>query len=168
MSLVYGQLHRLAVGCLRSESPGHTLRATALVNEAYLRLVRADVDWADRVHFFAVSARVMRHILVDYAKAGSRQKRAGAAEAIPLDDTIIVANHRFEELLALNDAIEHLGLHDHRKKDILELVLFGGLTYEEVGAELGLSPPTVQRELKFAKAWLRRELKPAAGQGITA
>jgi len=162
MPLVYDPLRRLAARSLAAERPGHTLRATALVHEAYLRLAAADSDWQDRVHFYAVAARVMRHILVDYARGQARQKRGSGAERIPLDEAVMVGAGGSQELLDLDRALGKLAAHDERKSRIVELLFFGGLTYDESAAALGISPATLHRELKMAKAWLYREL--AAGQ----
>jgi RNA polymerase sigma-70 factor, ECF subfamily len=162
MPVVYDQLHKLAARYLRAERPGHTLRATALVNEAYLRLVDADVAWQDRVHFFAVSARLLRRILVDHAKATKRQKRGAGAEMIPLDEAVVVGAHSPDGLLALDTALKNLAAQDLRKSEIIELLCFGGLTYDETAAALNISPATVHRELKLAKAWLHRELSQGA------
>lgn len=156
--LVYEQLRRLASRCLRSERPDHTLRATALVNEAYLRLVNADVAWQDRVHFFAIAARVLRRILVDHAKTHNRQKRGAGAEKIPFDEAVLVGATESSEILELDDALQRLATHDARKSEIVELLFFGGLTYDETAAALNISPATVHRELVMAKAWLHREL----------
>jgi RNA polymerase sigma factor (TIGR02999 family) len=158
MPVVYDQLHRLASRCLRSERPNHTLSATALVHEAYLRLIDADVAWQDRVHFFAVSARLLRRILVDHAKASRREKRGGGAEVIALDEAIVVGPNSTAGLLELDTALERLAAQDQRKCEIVELLCFGGLTYDETAAALRISPATVHREIKLAKAWLHREL----------
>jgi len=158
MPVVYDQLRKLAARCLRSEAPGHTLPATALVHEAYLRLVGSDIAWEDRVHFYAVSARVMRHILVDHAKTGKRQKRGGGAEQIPLDEAVVVGPDAPAGILELDEALQRLSALDARKGQVVEMLFFGGMTYEETAAALQLSPATVHRELKMAKAWLHREL----------
>lgn len=160
--LVYDQLRKLASRCLLSERPGHTLPATALVHEAYLRLAEADVAWEDRVHFYAVAARVMRHILVDHAKTNSRQKRGGGADRIPLDEAIIVGPEAPAGILELDEALQRLAAHDERKSSVVEMLFFGGMTYEETAAALRMSPATVHRELKMAKAWLHRELTQSA------
>ena len=162
MPVVYEQLHRLASRCIRAERPDHTLRATALVHEAYLRLIDADVSWQDRVHFFAVSARILRRILVDHAKSNRRQKRGGGAEMIPLDEAVVVGPDSPEGLLELDMALKQLELQDKRKSQIVELLCFGGLTYDETAAALDISPATVHREIKLAKAWLHRELSSGA------
>jgi RNA polymerase sigma-70 factor, ECF subfamily len=158
ISLVYDELRRLAVQNLRSERPGHTLQPTALVHEAWLRLSQADIEWQDRVHFYKVAARLMRRILVDYARAGSREKRGGGMPKLSLDDALAAAPCQTEKVLMIHEALDRLGSRNGRQRDILELMIFGGLTYEETGAALDLSPATVHREMKLAKAWLQREL----------
>src|SRR5215472_4344680 len=127
MPVVYDQLHRLAAKCLRAERPDHTLRATALVNEAYLRLVDADVAWQDRVHFFAVSAKVLRRILVDHAKANHRQKRGGGAAKVELDEAVLLDRRSEAGIIELDLALQRLAEHDMRKSEIMELLSFGGL-----------------------------------------
>jgi len=162
MPIVYDQLHKLAARCLHAEPSGHTLPATALVHEAYLRLVQADVAWEDRVHFYAVAARVMRRVLVDHAKANNRQKRGGGADRIPFDEAIVVGREAPEAVVELDEALQRLAEHDERKSNIVELLFFGGMTYEETAAVLHTSPATVHRELRMAKAWLHRELTQSA------
>ena len=159
MPLVYDQLHRLAAKYLRAERPNHTLRATALVNEAYLRLVDANVDWQDRVHFFAISARILRRILVDHAKANRSQKRGGGEEKLQFDEAVMVGPQSEAGVIELDLALQRLAEHDRRKSEIIELLCFGGLTYDETAAALNISPATVHRELKMAKAFLHRELR---------
>ena len=159
MPVVYDQLHRLAAKCLRAERPNHTLRATALVNEAYLRLVDANVDWQDRVHFFAISARILRRILVDHAKANRSQKRGGGEEKLQFDEAVMVGPQGEAGVIELDLALQRLAEHDRRKSEIIELLCFGGLTYDEAAAALNISPATVHRELKMAKAFLHRELR---------
>lgn len=158
MPVIYDQLHRLASKCLRAERTDHTLRATALVHEAYVRLVESDVDWQDRVHFFAVSARVLRRILVDHAKSRNRDKRGGEFQKIPLDEAMLVGSQSDKNILELDEALQRLATVDQRKSELIELLFFGGLTYDEAAAALRISPATVHRELKLAKAWLYREL----------
>ncbi|HTZ95246.1 MAG TPA: sigma-70 family RNA polymerase sigma factor [Terriglobales bacterium] len=160
MPVVYEQLHRLASRCLRDERRDHTLRATALVHEAYLRLMGSDVVWQDRVHFFAVSARVLRRILVDYARAQDRQKRGAGAEKITLDEAVLIGPDADAGIVELDEALQRLAKHDMRKSEIIELLFFGGMTYDETAAALKISPATVHRELTLAKAWLYRELSP--------
>ena len=162
MPVVYSQLRKLAGRSLRAERPDHTLSATALVHEAYLRLVKADLPWQDRVHFYAVAARVMRHILVDHAKSSRRQKRGGGGEKLPLDEAILVGPSIAPEIADLDESLRRLSENDSRKAEIVELLFFGGLTYEEVASVLDISPATVHRELKLAKAWLHRDMSAPA------
>jgi len=161
--IVYEQLHRLAARVFRAEGPGHTLRTTALVHEAYLRLVDAEVDWADRTHFYAVAARVMRRILVDHAKGQGREKRGGDVVKISLDAGADVGAQAPAQLLDLDEALTKLAARDQRKSDVIELLFFGGLTYDEASEALRISPATLHRELQMAKAWLYNELKASSG-----
>jgi RNA polymerase sigma factor (TIGR02999 family) len=158
MPVVYDELRRLAGRCLRSERPGHTLRATALVHEAYLRLMDADIGWQDRAHFYAVAARVVRRILVEYARTRGRQKRGSGERPIPLDEAVMVGPEAASTVLELDEALQRLAVLDPRKSEIVQMLFFGGLTYDETAAALDISPATVHRELKLAKAWLHREL----------
>lgn len=159
MPLVYDELRRLAGHYMRSERPEHTLQPTALVNEAYLRLVDMQVSWQDRAHFFAVAARLMRRLLVDHARANQRLKRKGEGPKVPLDDALEVSSASASEVVALDEALTRLAEFDSRKSDIVELHFFGGLTNDDVAEALGISRATVQRELRLAKAWLNHELK---------
>ncbi len=157
--LVHEELRRIARGCMRGERTGHSLQATALVNEAYLRLIGAQqVDWQNRVHFLAVSARLMRRILVDFARSKKYQKRGGGAQAVTLDEGLIVAEPG-KDLVALDDALDALAKMDERKAKVVEMRFFGGLTVEETATALGVSPDTVMRDWRLAKAWLLRELR---------
>jgi RNA polymerase sigma factor (TIGR02999 family) len=157
MPLVYNELRRLAQHYMRNEKPGHTLQATALVNETYLRLVNIDVSWQDRAHFFAVAARLMRRMLVDHARGQQRAKRDGGAR-VTLDDSLEVFSQPGSDLLELDQALNRLAESDQRKSDIIELHFFGGLSNDDVAEALGVSRATVQRELRLAKAWLAHEL----------
>jgi RNA polymerase sigma factor (TIGR02999 family) len=157
--LVYDQLRRVASRCLFSDRGDHTLRATALVHEAYIRLADAGGDWKDRAHFYAVATRVMRNILVDYARSGQRQKRGDGLEHIVLDEAVMVSSQPSQDLPALDESLNRLAAHDPRKSQVVELLFFGGLTYDEAAAALGISKATVHRELRMAKAWLHRDLK---------
>lgn len=157
MPLVYDQLRSLAGRCLAG-GPQNTLRATALVNEAYVRLVHSDLTFNDRVHFFAVAARLLRHILVDHARGLNRQKRGAGAEKLPLDEAVLVSPETPSGILDLDEALSRLAALDKRKADVIELLFFGGLTYDEVAAALQISAATVHRELRMAKAWLHKEL----------
>jgi RNA polymerase sigma-70 factor, ECF subfamily len=154
-SLVYGELRRIARGHMRRERQGNTLQTTALVNEAYLRLVDvAGVRWQDRAHFFAISAQMMRRILVDAARARGSAKRGGPAPRVTLDEGMIVSPGKDRQLLALDDALERLSQFDARKAKVIELRFFGGLSVEETAEVLQISPQSVLRDWKLAKAWL--------------
>lgn len=163
MPLVYDQLHVLARKRLQGERTGHTLQTTALIHEAYLRLVGADVGWEGRVHFFAVAAQTMRRILVDHARSRGRDKRGGGVAPVTLEDVAIVAAEPSDDLVALDEALERLSALDPRKARIVELHYFGGLTYDETATAIGASAATIDRELRMAKAWLYRELRPEIG-----
>jgi RNA polymerase sigma factor (TIGR02999 family) len=157
--LVYDQLRKLAQSYLSREQPGHTLSSTALVHEAYLRLVKQkDVTWQNRAHFFAVAARMMRRILVDHARKHNYAKRGGGAMTISLDETVASAPERELDLVALDDALEALAKLDERQSRMVELRFFGGLSIEETSEVLGISTPTVKREWASARAWLYREI----------
>jgi RNA polymerase sigma factor (TIGR02999 family) len=157
--LVYDELRRLARRSLRGEREGHTLPATALVHEAFVRLVDGSrVRWQDRAHFFAVAARLMRRVLVDFGRARRSQKRGGSAERVSLDEEIAGGGGRIEDLLAVDAALEALARLDPRKAQVVELRFFGGLTVEESAEALSVSPDTIKRDWKFARVWLMREL----------
>ena len=156
--LVYEQLRRIAENAFRGERPNHTLQATALVHEAYARLVGADVEWRDRSHFYALAARMMRRILVDHANARSAAKRGGGLRNVTLDESVLVSPDTSDEILEMHEALNELAEQDSRKAEILELHYFGGLTYDEMGSVLGLSSSTLDRDMRFAKAWLRARL----------
>ncbi len=160
LPVVYAELRRLAHARMRAESPGrHTLQTTALVNEAYVRLVEgARVPWRDRTHFYAVCARLMRRILVDRARARATQKRQGG-DLVPEDRPVEVSLQP-EALVALDEALSRLALADARKADVVVLRYFGGLTVEETAAALDVSAETVMRDWKVARLWLRQELEP--------
>jgi RNA polymerase sigma factor (TIGR02999 family) len=158
--LVYRELHRLAKGYLHQERPGHILQTTALVNEAYLRLIDwKDVHWQNRAHFFGVAARLMRRILVDFARARHQDKRGGAACQVSLDEAAAVSVERIAEFIALDEALEQLAAIDPRRSRMVELRFFGGLSEEETAEALKVSPRTVRREWSLARAWLHRELR---------
>jgi len=158
--LVYDELRRQARRFLRRERAGHTLQTTALVNEAYLKLIdQRNVQWQNRAHFFAIAASLMRRILVDYGKTKNRQKRGGAAENLPLDETILIkADERDLDLLALDEAWTRLAEIDAQQARIVELRYFSGLGIEETAEVLGISTATVKRNWNMAKAWLHYEL----------
>jgi RNA polymerase sigma-70 factor, ECF subfamily len=157
--VLYDELHRLAERSLRGERPDHTLQATALVNEAYLRLVGADVPWEDRAHFLAVAARVMRRILVDHARGRSRHKRGGDFARVTLDESLAATPDRAPDILALDEALERLAAHDARKARVVELHYFGGLRHDEVARVLEISLATVDRDLRLARAWLYSQMR---------
>jgi RNA polymerase sigma factor (TIGR02999 family) len=157
--LVYDELRKLAHRYMRRERPDHTLQTTALVNEAYIRLVdQKSVRWQNRAHFFAIAARMMRRILVDYARARRYDKRGGAARHVSFDEGAVCAPERVADLVAIDDALMSLSAHDSRKSEIVTLRFFGGLSIEEVAEVLGISRTTVQREWRAAKAWLYHAL----------
>ena len=160
MPLVYDELHRLASRYLRHERPGHTLQTTALVHEAYLKLVdERNANWQNRVHFFAAAAQVMRHILVDYARSRRASKRGGDYCRLSLDEARISSEEKDADLLALNDALNNLAAIDPQQSRVVELRVFGGLTVEETAEALGISPRTVKREWSMAKAWLHKQIR---------
>jgi RNA polymerase sigma factor (TIGR02999 family) len=161
--LVYRHLHRIAASYMRRERPDHTLQATALVHEAYLRLVsQEETDWQDRAHFFGIAARLMRQILVEHARARQAGKRGGAVEKLPLDQALEFTPARSRELIELDNALESLGRLDPRQARVVELRFFGGLTVEETAEVLGIAPRTVKRDWSVARAWLHGEIFPKA------
>jgi RNA polymerase sigma-70 factor, ECF subfamily len=163
MPLVYNELHRLAHRYMAGEQPGQTLQTTALVHEVYLRLVDVNnIDWQDRAHFYAICARLMRRILVDFARSRNYQKRGGHFPHIELEKAVTVSAVVGSELLAVDEALKELAKLDQRKSEVVELRFFGGLTVEQVAAALKVSPETVMRDWKLAKAWLLRELSHEA------
>jgi len=159
MPVVYDELRRLAQSYLSRERPGHTLQTTALVHEAYLRLVdQRSVDWQNRAQFFGIAAQMMRRILINHAKERSAQKRQGYATKVSLDDAVSFFEQREVDLVALDEALNGLAVLDPQQTQIVELRFFGGLTIAEVAEVVGLSPATIKREWDSAKLWLRREL----------
>ena len=159
MPLVYEELHRLAHQYMNKERPGHTLQTSALVNEAYLRLIdQKQVHWQNRAQFFGIAAQLMRRILVDYARSRSYQKRGGEARQVELDEAMIVSQERAADVIALDDALKSLAEFDARKSQIVELRFFGGLTIDETAQVLEVSPGTVMRDWTLAKAWLRKDI----------
>ena len=159
LPLVHGELRRLAKRHMAGERPDHLLQATALVNEVYLRLVDIRrVQWQDRAHFFAMAARLMRRVLVDFARAQKNQKRGGALQRVTFDQNLPVASDTPEDLIAIDAALCSLATEHERKAQVVELRFFGGLSVEETAEVLKISPETVMRDWKFAKNWLMREL----------
>jgi RNA polymerase sigma factor (TIGR02999 family) len=162
LPVVYAEVRRLARSYLRRERPDHTLQATALVNEAYLRLVdQREVQWQNRAHFFGIAAQIMRRILVDHARMRGAQKRGSGEVPVVFDEALEVAAERNLDIVALDEALEALAALDARQARIVELRFFGGLSIEEAAEVLSLSPATVKREWAGARAWLRRELQRA-------
>src|SRR5918998_3501540 len=160
MPLVYAELHRQAAGYLRRERSNHTLQPTALINEAYLKLIdQRDVKWQNRAHFFAIAAQAMRRILVDYAKTRKREKRGGDDVKLQLDEAIEVsAGEKSIDLVALDEALTRLAKFDERQARVVELRYFSGLTEQETAEVLKVSPATVRLDWKMAKAWLHGQL----------
>jgi len=159
MPVVYEELRRLAKRYMAAERPGHTLQTTALVNEAYCKLLNHNqMQWQNRAHFFAIAAQVMRRLLVDHARTRRYAKRGGGARPISLDEVALVTEERASDVLALDEALSRLANFDPRKGEIVELRYFGGLSVEEVADVLAVSPITIKREWLKAKAWLQREL----------
>lgn len=166
VDLVYPELQRLAGRYLRSEQQNHTLNPTALVHEVYMRLAGAEVAWSDRVHFFAVAARVMRRVLVDHGRTRRRQKRGGGLFRVTLSEGLAPAAEPAADIVALDRALSRLADLDERKARAIELHFFAGMTYDQIAEALEVSTATVSRELRFAKAWLHERLtseEPAGG-----
>lgn len=164
--LVYRELHRAARHYMAGERTGHTLQATALINEVYLRLIDARrMDWQNRAHFFAVCAQLMRRILTDFARSRRYQKRGGGAAPMALDEALVVGSQPDSDLIALDDALKRLALVDERKSRVVELRFFGGLDVKETADLLKVSSETVARDWKLAKLWLLRDLSGAKQHG---
>jgi RNA polymerase sigma factor (TIGR02999 family) len=164
MPLVYDELRRLAGSYMRRERADHTLQATALVHEAYLKLIdQRAVNWQSRAHFFGVSAQLMRRILIDHARGLARHKRGGEQQKVSLDEAFVFAEQQADELIAVDDSLNALAKIDPRQARVVELRFFGGLSVEEAADVLGVSPKTVKREWSVAKAWLSADLKQRHG-----
>jgi RNA polymerase sigma factor (TIGR02999 family) len=163
--LVYDRLRKLASHHLRGERPGHTLGATALVHEAYLKLAGAQIDWQDRSHFFAVASTAMRRVLVDHAKHRGRQRRGGEMRQTVFDEALVVGPEPDPALIEIDEALDRLEKFDPRKAKIVEMTYFGGMSYAEVGEALGVSEVTVKRDLRLARAWLLSEMKVRPDDG---
>jgi RNA polymerase sigma-70 factor, ECF subfamily len=160
MPMVERELRRIAGNYMRREHPAHTLQTTALVNEAFLKLVdQREVNWQNRAHFFALASRLMRRVLLDHARAQGRAKRGGEALHVDLEDAAIIAPQKSAELIALDEALERLAQFDPQKSKIVEMRFFGGLTIDEVAEVLGIAPVTVMLHWRLAKAWLGREIQ---------
>ncbi len=162
--LVYDELRRLAGSYMRRERVDHTLQATALVHEAYLKLIeQRSVNWQSRAHFFGIAAQLMRRILIDHARGHVREKRGGEQQKVSLDEAFVFAEHRADELLAVDDSLNLLAKIDPRQARVVELRFFGGLNVEEAAEVLGVSPKTVKRDWSVAKAWLYADLRERYG-----
>jgi len=157
--LVYNHLHKIAANVFRSERPDHTLQTTALVHEAFAKLVDVKTDWQDRGHFYALAAKMMRRILVDHAKAKSSAKRGKGRKILPLEDVIVISPQIGDEIIDLHEALNILAKTDPHKSELLELHYFGGLTYNEMSQALNISTSKLDRDIRFAKAWLRIQLE---------
>jgi RNA polymerase sigma factor (TIGR02999 family) len=165
LPLVYNELHRQAAAYLRRERAGHTLQTTALIHEAYVRLVdQKNVHWQNRAHFFGIAAQLMRRILVDHARTKKRVKRGGSDIRVSLSEVTIKAKARDLDIVALDEALERLAQIDEQQSRIVELRFFSGLTVEETAEVLGISPATVKRDWSMAKAWLHREISGEVGK----
>jgi RNA polymerase sigma factor (TIGR02999 family) len=160
LPLVYCELHRLAQAYMRRERPDHTLQATALINEAYLRLVGEDIDWNSRAHFIGLAAHVMRQVLVDYARAHAAQRRAGGLQRVEMEDDLAIAPERLDEVVWLDEALKLLTAENARQGRVVELRYFGGLSVEEIARILEVSPRSVKRDWSLARIWLFRHLRP--------
>jgi RNA polymerase sigma factor (TIGR02999 family) len=161
--LVHDELHRIAKRYMGGERPGHTLQTTALVNEAYLRLIDSSrVHWQNRAHFFAIAAQLMRRILVDFARSRHNLKRGGRAEQVSLNEALVISPERGADIVALDDALKALASLDPRQSQVVELRFFGGLSINETAEVLKVSEGTVRRDWSLAKAWLHRELSGAS------
>ncbi|HZQ43451.1 MAG TPA: sigma-70 family RNA polymerase sigma factor [Acidobacteriaceae bacterium] len=160
LPLVYAELHRIANACMRRERPDHTLQPTALINEAYLRLIQQDVDWNDRAHFVGFAAHVMRRVLVDYARARNTDQRGGKRERVELQDQFAISPERLDEVSLLDEALDRLEKKNPRQAKVVELRYFGGLSMEQIGAIIGIAPRSVKRDWALARIWLYEELKP--------
>jgi RNA polymerase sigma factor (TIGR02999 family) len=166
MPLVYDELRRLAGRYMRRERENHTLQTTALVHEAYLKLVEQNsVNWQSRAHFFGIAAQIMRRVLIDHARGHLREKRGGGQPVVALDEALVFSPEQSSALVELDGALNRLAVMDARQARIVELRFFGGLTVEEAAEVLGISPKTVKRDWSVAKAWLHGELKAAYGGG---
>jgi RNA polymerase sigma factor (TIGR02999 family) len=163
VSLLYSDLHQLASRCMRRERAGHTLQTTAVVHEAFLRLVGANACWEDQAQFFAAAARVMREVLIDYARRRHAARRGSAAQRVPLDERLLIREDRLDDVLALDRALEKLESIDPRQRQLVEMRFFAGLSIEEIARCLHVSEPTVKREWRSARAWLHREINTGSG-----
>lgn len=159
LPIVYAELRKMAQNYMRRETPGHTLQATELVHESYMRLIGSEgLEFQNRAHFFAIAARAMRQVLVEHARSKGAAKRGGGGKPLPLDEGLQIAAGSSDVVIALDEALKELAAFDERKSRIVEMRYFGGLTTDEIGAVLDVSGATIRRDLKFAHAWLKREV----------
>ena len=159
LPLVYKELHRLAKGYMRRERQDHTLQATALINEAYMRLAKEDTDWNSRAHFIGVAANVMRRVLVDYARQHKAEQRGGGLKRVEMEDDLAISAGKLDEVAELDEALKLLEKENPRQAKVVELRYFGGLSVEQIASFLGLSPRSVKRDWSLARIWLYRHLK---------
>lgn len=164
LPLVYSELHRLAAAYMRRERPDHTLQATALINEAYLRLAKDDAEWNSREHFIGMAANVMRHVLVDYARAHKAQQRDGGLKRVEMQEDFAIATDKLEEVVSLDEALRRLEVLQPRQAKVVEMRYFGGLSMEQIASLLGVSERSVKRDWSLARIWLFRELKQDSGR----
>ena len=162
LPLVYSELHRLAQAYMRRERPDHTLQATALINEAYLRLAGEDIDWNNRAHFIGLAAHVMRQVLVNYARRHHAERRAGGLQRVEMSDDLAVSPDRLDEIASIDQALTRLAAHNPRQARVVELRYFGGLSVEQIATILQVAPRSVKRDWSLARIFLARELNPAA------
>jgi RNA polymerase sigma-70 factor, ECF subfamily len=160
LPLVYAELHRVAAGYMRRERVDHTLQPTALINEAYLRLIREDVDWNGRAHFIGFAAHVMRRVLVDYARARNAEQRGGGLERVEMQEQFFIAEDRLEQVAQIDEALSRLEKTSPRQARVVELRYFGGLSIEQIASVLGIAPRSVKRDWALARLWLFDELRP--------
>jgi RNA polymerase sigma factor (TIGR02999 family) len=160
LPLVYAELHRLARSYMRRERPDHTLQATALINEAYMRLAGQDADWKNREHFIGVAAQVMRRVLVDYARQHKAEQRGGGLNRVALHDDLALSAAKLDEVAELDEALKLLEIENPRQARVVELRYFGGLSVEQTASFLGIAPRSVKRDWALARVWLYRQLKP--------
>lgn len=160
LPLVYSELHRIAKAFMRRERPDHTLQPTALINEAYLRLIHEEIDWNSRAHFVGFAAHVMRRVLVDYARARNAAHRGGKMERIEIQDHFAISSEKLEQISLLDEALNRLEQKNSRQAKVVELRYFGGLSIEEIGATLGIAPRSVKRDWTVARIWLYEQLNP--------
>ncbi len=160
LPLVYAELHRVANAYMRRERPDHTLQPTALINEAYLRLIREDVDWNSRAHFVGFAAHVMRRVLVDYARARNADHRGGKLERVELQDQFAISPERLDQVAVLDEALQRLEQKNPRQAKVVELRYFGGLSMEQIAATLGIASRSAKRDWALARIWLYEQLNP--------